>query len=306
MQNTTGEADTGTTGNTGLVQFTFTSTAMAAAVYAGLDTGANQSCTTAGYPNYAPTPDARYYALGINNAAAANNGEIIGATSGTGGQQFKELQFVSSTMQTTPPNSDTPQLGSNASPISPLAEFLNSQAFTVTRVTATTTVVTVTAANTLAANDMVTLSGVTANANCSAADVSAINGGMYTVAAATATQFTFNATIPAATTGTGCGVSSATATGGPDYLFVGVNQNPSAVYTFLLPSSLLVGPGVAPTAMATNTADAVGGTSAIIVDNDSTTGQASSIYFGTLATSTTVCGTSAAYCAIKLTQSALQ
>ena len=42
------------------------------------------------------------------------------------------------------------------------------------------------------------------------------------------------------------------------------------------------------------------------VDNVSTSGQAASIYFGTLATSTSVCGTTAAYCAVKLTQSALQ
>jgi hypothetical protein len=304
--NTTGEQDTGTKGNASLIQFKFSSTTLTASVYAGLDTGANQGCSVAGYPNYAPTPDARYYALGISSATAANNGEIIGATSGTGGQQLKELQFVSSALQTTPPNSDKPQLGSNASPISPLTEFLNTQVFTVTGVTATTTVVTVTAANTLAANDMVTLSGVTSNANCSAADLSAINGGLQTVATASATQFTFNATISAATTGSGCGVSGATATGGPDYLFLGVNENPSAVYTFLLPSSLLVGSGDTPTSVATNTTDAVGGTSAIIMDNDSTAAQASSIYFGTLATSTTVCGTTAAYCAVKLTQAGLQ
>jgi hypothetical protein len=304
--NTTGEADTGVTGNTGLVQFTYTTSTMTAVVYAGLDTGANQSCTTAGFPNYAPTPDERYYALGISSATAASNGEIIGASSGTGGQQLKELQFVSSTMQTTPQNNDKPQMGTNASPISPLTEFFNSQVFTVTGVTATTTVVTVTATNTLATGDLVTLSGVTANANCSAADVSAINGGIQTVVTASATQFTFDATIPTATAGSGCSVSGVTATGGPDYLFVGVNENPSAVYTFLLPNSLLVGAGDAPTSVATNTTDAVGGTSAMIVDNDSTAGQASSIYLGTLATSTTVCGSSAAYCAVKLTQAGLQ
>ena len=306
--NTTGEGITGTGGNTGLVQFTFTSNSLTAAVYAGLDTGANQSCTVAGFPNYAPTPDERYYALGISSATAANNGEIIGATSGTGGQQLKELQFVSSTLQTTPPNNDKPQMGTNASPIAPLIEFFNSQVFNVTGVTASTTVVTVTANNTLAANDLVTLSGVAANTtnNCTAADIAAINGGMQTVVSATATNFTFDATIPTATTGAGCTVTGATATGGPDYLFVGVNENPSAVYTLLLPSSLLVAQGVAPNTVATNTTDAVGGTSGMIVDNDSTAGQASSIYFGTLATSTTVCGNTAAYCAVKLTQSGLQ
>ncbi len=306
--NTTGEADTGTAGNTGLVQFTFTSNTLTAVVFAGLDTGANQSCTVAGFPNYAPTPDERYYALGIGSATAANNGEIVGAASGTGGQQLKELQFVSSTMQVTPPNNDKPQMGSNASPISPLTEFYNTQAFTVTGVTASTTVVTVTANNTLAANDLITLSGVAANAanNCTAADIAAINGGIQTVVSATAANFTFDATVPTATTGAGCTVTGATATGGPDYMFVAANENPSEVYILLLPSSLLVASGAAPTTLATNTTDVAGGTSGMIVDNDSTDGQASSIYFGTLATSTTICGTTATYCAVKLTQSALQ
>ena len=306
--NTTGEGDTGITGNTGLVQFSFTSNTLTAVVYAGLDTGANQSCTTAGFPNYSPTPDERYYALGIGSATAANNGEIIGATSGTGGQQLKELQFVSSTMQVTPLNNDKPQMGTNASPISPLTEFFNSQVFNVTGVTASATVVTVTASNTLAANDLITLSGVAANPanNCTAADVAAINGGMQTVVSATTTTFTFGATVPTATTGAGCTVTGATAAGGPDYLFIGAAQNPTELYSFLLPNSLLVASGAAPASVATNTIDVAGGTSGIIVDNDSTGGQASSVYFGTLATSTTICGTTAAYCAVKLTQAALQ
>jgi hypothetical protein len=306
--NTTGEGDTGTKGNAGLIQFSFTSNSLTAVAFAGLDTGANQNCSVAGFPIYTPTPDERYYALGIGSATAANNGEIIGAASGTGGQQLKELQFVSSILQTAPPNGDKPQMGTNASTISPLTEFYNSQVFTVTGVTASTTVVTVTANNTLAANDQVTLSGVAANAanNCTAADVAVINGGIQTVVSATATNFTFDATIPTATTGSGCTVTGATATGGPDYLFVGVNENPSAVYTLLLPSSLLVAQGVSPVITATNVTDAAGGTSATIVDNDSTAGQASSIYFGTLATSITICGTTAAYCAVKLTQAGLQ
>jgi hypothetical protein len=304
--NTTGEQDTGIEGNTALVQFKFTSTTLTADVYAGLDTGANQSCSVAGYPNYAATPDERYYALGISSATAANNGEIIGATSGTGGQQIKELQFVSSTMQATPLNNDKPQIGTDPSPLSPLTEFFNSQVFTVTGVTATTTVVTVTATNTLAANDLVTLSGVAANTtnNCTAADITAINGGIQTVVSATATSFTFDATIPTATTG--CTVTGATATGGPDYLFVSAVENPTELYSFLLPNALLVASGAAPTSLATNTTDVAGGTSGMIMDNDSTAGQASSIYFGTLATSTTICGTTAAYCAVKLTQAGLQ
>lgn len=306
---------TGTTGgetdttNSALIQFKFTSNTLTEVAAAGLDSGANQSCSVAGFPMYDPTPDARYFALGISSATAANNGEIIATSSGTGGQQIKTFQFVSSALQATPEGNDKPQLGTGASVMSPLTEFFNSQEFTVTGVTATTTVVTVTAANTLAANDMVTVSGVAANVanGCTAADVAAINGGLQTVVSATGAQFTFNATIPSATTGAGCTVTGATASGGPDYMFMGVEQNPAELYSFLVPAAVLVpGTGNAPTPIATNTADVAGGTSAIIVDNDSTAGQASSLYFGTLATSTTICGAAAAYCAIKVTQAALQ
>ncbi len=213
-----GETDTGTAGNPGLVQFKFTSNTLTTVTITGLDTGANQSCTTAGFPLYAPTPDNRYFTLGIGSATEANNGEIIGASSGTGGQQLKPFSFVSSVLQPAPLGE--PQLGNNASVMSPLTEF-------------------------------------------------------------------YNASV------------------GVDYLFVGVNANPTELYTIALPNPLEIAQGVAPATLATNTADVAGGTSGIIVDNDSTGGQASSIYFGTLATSTTICGTTAAYCAVKLTQAGL-
>jgi hypothetical protein len=295
---TVGETDAE---NSGLIQFKFTSSTLTSVVVAGLDTNANENCIAAGFPTYDPTPDERYYALGIASATAASNGEIIAAASGTGGQQLKAFQFVSSALQTTP--EAKPQIGTGPSVISPLVEFYNSQVFTVTAVAASTTVVTVTATNTLAVNDMVTISGVTANTtnDCSAGDVSAINGGLQTVVSASGTQFTFNATIPEATTGAGCTVTGATATGGPDYMFLGVIQNPAEAYSFLLPAEAVSG-----TPTETNTADVAGGTSAMVVDNDSTAGQASSLYFGTLATSTTICGTTAAYCAIKITQAALE
>jgi len=308
---------TGTTGgetdttNSALIQFQFTSSTLTKVAAAGLDSGANQACTVAGYPIYDPTPDARYFALGISSATAANNGEIIAASSGTGGQQIKTFQFVSSALQTAPEGGDKPQLGTGPSVVSPLTEFFNTQEFTVSGVTATTTVVTVTVTptNELAANNLITISGVTANAanGCTAADVAVINGGLQTVASASGGQFTFNATIPSATTGTGCAVTGATAAGGPDYMFMGVEQNPAELYSFLVPGGVLVaGLDNPPTTNATNTTDVAGGTSAIIVDNDSTDAQASSLYFGTLATSTTICGTTAAYCAIKVTQAALQ
>jgi hypothetical protein len=291
-----GEADAA---NPALIQFKYTSSTLASVAVAALDTAANENCVTPGYSIYDPAPDDRYYVLGIGGATEASNGEIITASSGSGGQQVKTFGFVSSSIQTTP--EAKPQLtGSNYSPLSPLTEFYNNQAFTVTAVTATTSAATVMAANTLAANDMVTLYGVSSNANCSAADVAAISG-LQTVASASATQFTINATIPSATAGSGCTVTGATAVGGPDYMFVGANQNPAAVYTFLLPGEAESG-----TWAATNTTSATGGTSGMIVDNNSTAGQASSIYFGTLATSTTQCGSTAAYCAVKLTQALLE
>jgi len=307
---------TGTTGgetdttNAALIQFKFTSTTLTSVAVAGLDSGANQSCTVAGFPMYAPAPDNRYYVLGIGSATAANNGELIAASSGTGGQQIKTFQFVSSALQTAPEGGDKPQLGTGASVISPLTEFFNNQEISVTGVTATTTTVTVTGMNTLAANDIVTISGVTASAgnNCTAGDVAAINGTQTVIAAGlSGTQFEFNATIPSATTGSGCTANGATATAEADYMFMGVNQNPTELYAFLVPAQVLV-PGLdnPPTPNATNTTDVAGGTSAIIVDNDSTAGQTSSLYFGTLATSTTICGATAAYCAVKLTQGALE
>lgn len=310
---------TGTTGgetettNSALIQFSFTSNSLTELAAAGLDSGANQACSVAGFPIYDPTPDARYFDLGIGSATAANNGEIITGSSGTGGQQLKAFQFVSSALQTTPEGNDKPQLGTGASVLSPLTEFFNTQNFTVTGVTATTgttPTVTVTAANTLAANDMVTITGVTADAatGCTSADVAAINGGLQTVVSASATQFTFSPTATITST-TGCTVTGATATGGPDYLFLGVEQNPTELYSFLLPSGVLV-PGAPsinpPVVLASNTIDVAGGTSGIIVDNNSTAGQASSLYFGTLATSTGICGATAAYCAVKVTQAALQ
>ena len=51
---------------------------------------------------YAPTPDERYYVLGIGSSTEANNGEIVEANSGTAGLQIKAFEFTSSVMSTTP------------------------------------------------------------------------------------------------------------------------------------------------------------------------------------------------------------
>ncbi|MGA8503864.1 MAG: hypothetical protein WB683_20105, partial [Candidatus Sulfotelmatobacter sp.] len=87
-----------------------------------------------------------------------------------------------------------------------------------TAVTATTTVVTVTVANSLSIGELVTIAGVAANgANCSTADAAAINGVQIPVTASI-TQLTFDAAIPAATTGAGCIVTGATVTQGSNFL----------------------------------------------------------------------------------------
>jgi hypothetical protein len=308
------------TTNSALWQFKFTSNTLTKVAGAELDSGANQGCSAPGFQIYDPTPDERYYALGIGTNNAANNGEIITASSGTGGQQLKAFQFVNSALQTIPEGPappagpDKPQITNGASVMAPLTEFFNSQAFAVASVTAVaggagTGVVTVTTTtnNAFAVNDTVLMSGVVSNVHCTAADAAAINGALYTVASVpTAAQFTFDATIPNTTNGTGCTVTTAFA--GADYMFMGVEVTP-ALYTIALPGGVLI-PGAAstnpPILAATNTTSVAGGTSGIVIDNDSTSGQASSIYYGTLATSTTICGATAAYCAVKLTQGLLQ
>jgi hypothetical protein len=288
-------------GNSALTQFTFTTTTMVKTASAGLDTS-GAGCTVAGLPMYDPTPDGRYYDLGISNATAANNGEMVAAASTTAGQKISTFQFVGSALQTPPEATAT--MGTGPSAISPLTEFFNNTFITssmssVTATQGTPGVVTVTAHNTLSVGDVVFISGVAADGNCDAADVAGING-MPTVTSATATQFTFNATIPDMTNGP-CNAFTATAVGGPDYMFMGVAQNPTELYSFFLPSGALSG-----TPAVTNITDVAGGTSGIIIDNDDAVdGQTASLYYGTLAASDTICG-SGSFCAIKVTQDALQ
>ena len=95
--------------------------------------------------------------------------------------------------------------------------------------------------------------------------------------------------------------------GATDFLFFG-----EGVATGFTPFGSLygyvIGGGATATAIAGSPLTyptAPGGTSAIVIDNVSSDVQASSIYFTTQATSATVCGATTAYCAIKLTQSAL-
>lgn len=89
-----------------------------------------------------------------------------------------------------------------------------------------------------------------------------------------------------------------------DYLFLGEGLASSfgSLYGFTISGTAATAISGSPVTEPT----ATGGTSGIIIDNMATQAQASSIYFTTLATSTTVCGATSAYCAVKLTQAGLK
>jgi hypothetical protein len=88
-----------------------------------------------------------------------------------------------------------------------------------------------------------------------------------------------------------------------DYLFFGEGLSGSfgRLYGFTLSGTAATEISGSPVTYPT----ATGGTSGIVIDNVSSDTQASSIYFTTLATSTSLCGSSSAYCAVKLTQAGL-
>jgi hypothetical protein len=92
-----------------------------------------------------------------------------------------------------------------------------------------------------------------------------------------------------------------------DRLFVGTGVNTGTTGANLVTmwniNSRITSATAAPAATATNE---LGGTTGFTIDNSSALPQASSIYFGTLATGTGAsCGANL-YCAVKLTQGALQ
>ncbi len=101
-----------------------------------------------------------------------------------------------------------------------------------------------------------------------------------------------------------CSPMTAVQNGATDYLFFGEGLAASfgRLYGYTISGATATAIAGSPVTYPT----ATGGTSAIIIDNVSPDAQASSIYFTTLATSTTVCGATAAYCAIKLTQAGLK
>ena len=288
-----------------VIQFSFTATAMTTAA-TFTDTGNGGGCRTATVPVYNGTPTNNYFTKGISSATPASNGEIdFCASDNTAVVSLFQIQFTSKVMGTAVQFRDVFDTTVANETCSPLTEFNNATAaFTPTQLTSTTTVVTMTVpANSVTTGESVSIAGVAAGSgNCTAGNVANINGTRTVASTPSATTFTFNAggTLSGAIAASSCGLSSATVTGTTDFLFLGTSA--PEVWTFTLPLTIAT---QAATAVNT-TSVTTGGTSAVIVDNNSTSGQAASIYFGTRATSTTICGGTAAFCAVKLTQSALQ
>ena len=173
------------------------------------------------------------------------------------------------------------------------------QPYTITGITQTAgTTVTVTAAgNAFVAGQTVVISGIAAGTGgCTTAALAGING--ERTVQTSGSSFTFTSPVTAAIASGACTLTGATADGPTqDYLFFGASV-PGEAFTFTLPRP--TGLNAFSPISTNSTADATGGTSDMTVDNDSTSGQAASIYFGTLVTSN-ACGTGT-YCAVKLTQ----
>ena len=293
----------GTGGRQQIAQFPFSASGLGTAVKVLLNA---QGCASGAAAQRSVTPDSQYYTKGISSATAANNGHLLVCFQNSTAPTVPHLaqyQFVSGALQTTAQYNNGSFITTGAlQSCSPTTEFYGSDvAYTPTVLTQSGTTVTVTTAtNKFVSNQVVTIAGVTAGSGgCTAAAVAAINGEKK-VTVLSATQFTFTSSVSTTITSGSCTLTGSSATGPTqDYVFFGTSQ-PSA-WTFTLPMT-----SSTQAATASNTTSVTGGTSGIIVDNDSTLGQASSIYFGTQATSTTQCGTTAAYCAVKLTQSALR
>lgn len=285
-----------------LNQFSFTSTSLASKENSGtLD---SEGCSGPA-PMYDPTPDNNYFTKGISSATEANNGELLVCYAQSGNMSLNQYGFTSGAMSTTAEYDNEFIAQGGAYECSPLTEFYGKDvSYAISAVAQSGTTVTVTtAANAFVTGQMAVIAGVTADTGdaCTSAMAGAING-EQTITVVSPTEIQFTSTQTGTTAGTGCSLSAATAVGPTqDYLFFGINYTAPEAYTFTLPLT-----SATQAATATNTADATGGTSGMIVDNDSTDGEASSIYFGTEAASTSLCGTTAAYCAVKVTQGALQ
>jgi hypothetical protein len=302
----------GTGGNSALSQIPFTSSGFGT-VITSIDTngeGCNSGPTPpAAQPQYGATADNLYYTAGITGSSTASNGHILVSYQGTGSIRLAEWGFVSGALQTTRLFDSNFYVGASVGS-SPSTEFYGSSvAYTPSQLTQSLTQVTVTtsASNAFVTGQVVTIAGITAGSGgCMGPARTAING-EQTITRVSATVFTFTSAVSTTITANSCTLTGSSATGSTqDYIFFGSGQ--PAVYAFTLPMVDNQNPLYTNTTSVTGPGGngAASATSGMIVDNDSNSGQASSIYFGTQATSTTQCGTTAAYCAVKLTQSGLQ
>ena len=283
-----------------LSQFAFTGSALTLSRTVDLlypSAPATTGCQSS-IPMYSPALNNNYYTQGISSGA------ITACTTNNNSGWYESLGtygFTGSTMNSASYGYAYTGTISAAATCSPLTEFYGTSApVAITALTQSGTTVTVTANNEFETGQSVTIAGVTSGGThgCTSAAVNDING-TRTVTGSTATTVTFTASDSTTIT-SGCGLGSATATGPTDFLFYGTNIPEAFTFTLPMPS----GNGSA-SSTATNTTSVTGGTSGMVIDNDSSDGQASSLYFGTLATSTSQCGTTAAYCAVKLTQAGL-
>ncbi len=293
----------GSGGNSGLSQIPFTGTGFGTVITSVSTNGSGCSTTLPIGPQYAPTPDNLYYTAGITN------GHIIVSYQGTSSVRLAQWGFLASGALNTTRQADSNFLTSaGTQSVSPSTEFFSSNnnvAYKPTALTQSGNTVTVTTAiNSFATGQVVAIAGVLAAGSSGCTDtnaVAAING-QQTITVTGPTTFTFTSAVSATING-GCSLANASATGALDLVFFGTTQ--PAVFTFTLPMPTTTS-NQAP--VYTNTTSVAGGTSGIIVDNNSTSGQASSIYFGTQAASSGQCGgttSNPTFCAVKLTQTGL-
>ena len=283
-----------------LVQFAITATG-APEMLATVNLGAS-SC--AAEPMFNATPDNNYFTKGISSSSPGDNGELLAAYRGSSDGDLVQLQFTSGIINTPPQYTDTDSGGFAHSYIfTPLTEFYGGdQAYPIDAVTQSGNTVTVTTTtNAFISNQAVVISGVKAGTGgCTSAAANAIDG-EQTVTVTSSTTLTLTSAVNATIGGANgsCNVTSAVSTGPTqDSLFFATTLSSYEMFAFDLP---LTSP--TQTAAATNTTSVESATGGIIVDNDSSDGQASSIYFVTSST-TPSCG-SPYICAVKVTQAGL-
>jgi hypothetical protein len=283
-------------GYTAVVQFSITAVG-SPSLLASANLSAPDCASRSGTPTM--TLDNNYFTKGISSDTPGNNGELLVAYENP--NSLAQFQFTSGLMNTTPQYTDTDNGGFNSgAAFSSLTEFYgNDQAYTIGTVTQNGDTVTVTTtANAFVSNQVVVMSGVAGGTGgCTSAAASAISG-EQTITVINPTTFTFTSGATATIGGSNgsCTLTNALATGPTqDYLFFELSAN-AEIFAYNLP---LLSTTQAPTA--TNTTSAGNGTGGFTIDNDSSDGQASSIYFGMVNSDQDICGR-AYYCAVKLTQ----